>query len=76
MLTAVGMKSERHPEEHRLRREMAGQPGAFGFAFIRGGEITAAPFRLVPGPPQNFSTHGRNSTSHVQALRCWFATYQ
>ena len=25
---------------------------------------------------QNFSTHGRNSTSHVQALRCWFATYQ
>ena len=25
---------------------------------------------------QNFSTHGRNSTSHVQALRGWFAICQ
>ena len=36
--------------------------------------IEAADLRQPP--PQNFSTHGRSSTSHVHALRGWFATYQ
>ena len=48
------------------------------YAFIRYGNVTSVRAYLIAGVAfnQNFSTQGRNSTSHVQALRGWFATCQ